>query len=209
MKVILASSSPRRKEILNLIGLKNFETVSPKVKEIPVSMPHDVVKNALKKAKWVFNEIKPKGETLIIASDTAVSVNGRFLGKPKNEEEARKMLQTLRGRWHNVYTAISVIYSKPRKRVIKYQLDRARVFFKHISDDEIEWYIQTGEPLDKAGAYGIQGYGALFVERIVGDYFTVMGMSPSVLYEILRDILGTYRTLELLKPPSKQNISND
>jgi septum formation protein len=199
MKVILASSSPRRKEILNLIGFKNFDIFPPEVQEVEVRKPSDVLKNAKLKALWVEKRLKPKEETLIIASDTAVFLEGKFLGKPKDVNEAKEMLRTLSGKKHTVYTAVVVLYRDKTKRVLKGRNDKTYVWFKKLSDREIEWYLQTGEPLDKAGAYGIQGYGAIFIEKIFGDYFTVMGLSPRVLYNLLKEILGEERSLKLLK----------
>jgi septum formation protein len=199
MKVILASSSPRRREILNLIGFKNFDIFPPEVQEVEVRKPSDVLKNAKLKALWVEKRLKPKEETLIIASDTAVFLEGKFLGKPKDVNEAKEMLRTLSGKKHTVYTAVMVLYRDKTKRVLKGRNDKTYVWFKKLSDREIEWYLQTGEPLDKAGAYGIQGYGAIFIEKIFGDYFTVMGLSPRVLYNLLKEILGEERSLKLLK----------
>ncbi len=198
MEVILASSSPRRRQILNLIGLKGFKVVPPKGREVKVRKPSDVRKNALLKGESVLKELSKVGKYLVIASDTAVLINGRFLGKPSSPQEAREMLETLSGNWHTVYTSIGVFLkegSRVRKKLV---LDRARVKFKKLSDGEIDWYISTSEPLDKAGAYGIQGYGAIFVEKIVGDYFTVMGMSPNKLYGLLVELLGEERVLKLL-----------
>ena len=198
MEVILASSSPRRRQILNLIGLKDFKVIPPKGREVKVRKPSDVRKNALLKGESVLKGLPKVGKYLVIASDTAVFINGRFLGKPSSPQEAREMLKTLSGNWHTVYTSIGVFLkegSRVRKKLV---LDRARVKFKKLSDGEIDWYISTGEPLDKAGAYGIQGYGAIFVEKIVGDYFTVMGMSPNKLYGLLVELLGEERVLKLL-----------
>ena len=200
MKVILASSSPRRKEILNLIGLKDFEIYPPRVREVVVKAPSDVKTNALRKAKWVYKRLKPfKGEEiLIIASDTAVFANGTFLGKPKSIKEARKFLKLLSGRWHTVYTTVAVIYRKPLKVARKITLSRTDVKFKPLTEKEIDWYISTGEPLDKAGAYGIQGYGAVFIEKLKGDYFTVMGLPAKELYSSLKSLIGLEKTLKLL-----------
>ncbi len=198
MEVILASSSPRRRQILNLIGLKDFKVVPPKGREVKVRKPSDVRKNALLKGESVLKGLPKKGEYLVIASDTAVFINGHFLGKPSSPQGAREMLKTLSGNWHTVYTSIGVFLkegSRVRKKLV---LDRARVKFKKLTDGEIDWYISTGEPLDKAGAYGIQGYGAIFIEKIVGDYFTIMGMSPNKLYGLLVELLGEERVLKLL-----------
>ncbi|HID79824.1 MAG TPA: septum formation protein Maf [Aquifex aeolicus] len=200
MRLILASSSPRRREILKIIGLKNFEIIPPTGKELKVNSPKDVKANAILKARSVERGLSCKGEYLIIASDTAVFVEKKFLGKPKDREEAKQMLATLSGKWHTVYTAIGIIYRKFKKRVLKTHLDFARVKFKELSDKEIEWYLSTEEPYDKAGAYGIQGFGAIFIEKIVGDYFTVMGISPSKLYKLLVNVLGKEKTLNLFSP---------
>ncbi len=198
MRVILASSSPRRREILNLIGLKNFEVFPPKVREVKVKGPSDVKLNAHLKAKAAFKTLNPKGETVIIASDTAVLLEGRFLGKPKDRNEARSMLLSLSGRWHTVYTSLAVLYLKGKSLRGELSLHRTRVKFKKLSPEEVEWYLNTGEPLDKAAAYGIQGYGAIFIERLVGDYFTVMGLPASGLYESLKKLLGEKAVLKLL-----------
>jgi len=196
MRVILASSSPRRREILSLIGLKNFEVIPPKAAERKVKRPADVKLNALLKAKSVLRDLE--GEVLVIASDTAVFLNGRFLGKPKDRNEAKEMLLSLSGRWHTVYTSLAVFYRKGRALKRHLSLHRTAVRFKRLTPREVEWYLSTGEPLDKAGAYGIQGHGAIFVEKIVGDYFTVMGLPAAGLYGALRKLLGEERTLELL-----------
>ena len=203
MRVILASSSPRRREILKLIGLENFEIYPPEVSEVAVKKPSDVLKNAKLKARWVERTLKPEGETLIIASDTAVFLEGKFLGKPKNVEEAKKMLKTLSGKKHTVFTSVAVLYRDGNRRVLKAKNDKTPVWFKKLSDKEIDWYIRTGEPMDKAGAYGIQGYGALFIEKICGDYFTVMGLPPRVLYELVEELIGEERALKLFKGNSR------
>ena len=200
MRIILASSSPRRREILELIGLKNFEIFPPKVKEVPIKSPFDVKRNALKKAKWVYKKLKPfKGkEFLIIASDTAVFLDNTFLGKPKNTKEAKRFLKLLSGRWHTVYTSLVLLYKKPLKVSRVITLSKTGVKFKPLTEKEIDWYISTGEALDKAGAYGIQGHGAIFIEELKGDYFTVMGLPAKELYRGLKELLGTERTLALL-----------
>jgi len=195
MKVVLASSSPRRREILKLIGLKHFEVFSPEVEEIKVKKPFHVKLNALKKAKAAARHFE---NALVIAADTAVFLNGRFLGKPKNAEEARRMLAALSGRWHTVYTGVALLL-KAKGLKKRLSIFSARVKFSKLSAEEIDWYLSTGEPLDKAGAYGIQGKGALFVEAIRGDFFTVMGLPASGLYKMLKELLGQEGALSLLK----------
>lgn len=198
MRLVLASSSPRRREILKLIGLKNFEIVPPKVEEKPIKTPSDVKLNAYLKGRYVEKVLKPKGETLIIASDTAVFIRGKFLGKPKDRNEAIKMLKTLSGKWHKVHTAVVVIYKNGNHRRVLKRLFTTAVKFKRLTEREIDWYLSTGEPMDKAGAYGIQGYGAIFIEKLIGDYFTVMGLPAHGLYEMLKTLLGEERVLQLL-----------
>lgn len=198
MEVILASNSPRRKQILELIGLKDFKIIPPRCREVKVKTSSDVKKNALLKGKAVLKKLPKKGDFLVISSDTAVFINGQFLGKPSSKSEAKEMLKTLSGKTHIVYTAIAVFLKKGnilRKKLI---LDRSKVKFKDLTPREIDWYISTGEPLDKAGAYGIQGLGAIFIEKIIGDYFTVMGISPNKLYRALTELLGEEKVLKLL-----------
>ena len=201
MRIVLASSSPRRREILNLIGLKDFEIIPPKVDEIKVSKPNDVKFNALVKAKFVADLFKKQRQNvLIIASDTAVFLKNKFLEKPSSVEEAKSMLRNLSGNWHTVYTSLAVLkLNESGKLEKRLRLYSTRVKFKKLTEREIDWYISTGEPLDKAGAYGIQGYGAIFIEKLVGDYFTVMGLPANGLYETLRELLGEGKILELLK----------
>ena len=182
---------------MSLVGLKDFKVLPPKGKEVEVKTPEDVKRNAILKGKSVLKRLPYGDEYIVIASDTAVFIDNRFLGKPKNPEEAKRFLRTLSGRWHTVYTATAVFHKKGHRLRRKIVLDRTRVLFKKLSDREIDWYLKTGEPLDKAGAYGIQGYGALFIEKIVGDYFTVMGLSPNKLYKALVELLGEKRALEL------------
>jgi len=201
MRIVLASSSPRRREILNLIGLKDFEIIPPKVDEIKVSKPNDVKFNALVKAKFVADLFKKQRQNvLIIASDTAVFLKNKFLEKPSSVEEAKSMLRNLSGNWHTVYTSLAVLkLNESGKLEKRLRLYSTRVKFKKLTEREIDWYISTGEPLDKAGAYGIQGYGAIFIEKLVGDYFTVMGLPANGLYETLKELLGEGKVLELLK----------
>jgi septum formation protein len=201
MRIVLASSSPRRREILNLIGLKDFEIIPPKADEVKVSKPNDVKFNALVKAKFVADLFKKQRQNvLIIASDTAVFLKNKFLGKPSSVEEAKSMLRNLSGNWHTVYTSLAVLKLNESGKVEKrLRLYSTRVKFKKLTEREIDWYISTGEPLDKAGAYGIQGYGAIFIEKLVGDYFTVMGLPANGLYETLKELLGEGKVLELLK----------
>ena len=188
MRVILASSSPRRREIFSKI-CTDFEVVPSGVEERVLGDPVTTARRlSLLKALDVWRRNR---DALVIGADTLVFLDDRILGKPKDEEEAYQMIRTLSGRWHRVVTAVSFVARGLRRTVH----DVARVKFREISDEEIRFYISTGEPLDKAGAYGVQGYGATLVERIEGNFFTVMGLPIVKVYEVLKDlsILGSQR----------------
>ena len=173
MKIVLASGSPRRFELLNMMGFSDIRTiVSSAEEEIDKSLsPEDVVSSiALKKAKTV--SLFCEKDDIIIAADTLVYLDGSPMEKPIDEKDAAKMLRKLSGRQHTVFTGVALL----RGNTIKTAAEETKVFFREISDDEISAYIKTGEPMDKAGAYGAQGKGAVFIERIEGDFFNVMGL---------------------------------
>jgi septum formation protein len=179
VKLALISSSPRRREILELTGF-NFRVLKVSVEEREFGTPYETaVKNAENKVLSARELLEP-GE-VALAADTIVVLDGKVLGKPKSEEEAVEFLKKLSGRWHQVITGFSLLI---RGRLVS-SYEEARVKFKRLSLREIVWYVSTGEPLDKAGAYGVQGRGALFIERIEGDFFTVMGLPISRIYDIL------------------------
>lgn len=169
--MILASKSPRRKEILAQLGFqlqiksKDIEEISDKV-EI-VEQIKDI---SLKKVMAVAVE-NPK--EFVVGADTVVVIDGKILGKPKSEVDAEKMLKSLSGKSHEVITAYTLINLEKNIKIINSV--ESTVYFKQISDEEIEWYIKSGEPMDKAGAYGIQGLGSIFVDKIDGDFFAIMG----------------------------------
>jgi len=179
IRVVLVSSSPRRREILSMVGIP-FRVVKVEVEETEFKNPYETaVKNAerkLKAATALINE-----EEIGIAADTIVVLGGEILGKPKNEDEAVEILKNLSGRWHTVITGFAL---KVKGKIVT-SFEESRVKFKRLTREEIEWYVSTGEPLDKAGAYGIQGKGALFIERIEGDFFNVMGLPIGKIYDIL------------------------
>lgn len=183
MKIILASQSPRRKELLRQMGIRDFEIRPAQGEENMASdlPPEELVRKlALEKACEI--AVEAGRDELIIAADTIVTLEGKVLGKPHSEEEAFQMLHTLSGKHHMVYTGVAVIQNE---RVIA-QTEGTEVIFRTLSDEEIRAYIATGEPMDKAGAYGIQGMGALLIEGIRGDYFNVMGLPVCRLGQILR-----------------------
>ncbi|CDF58128.1 Maf family protein [Thermobrachium celere] len=181
MKIVLASSSPRRIELLRNLNLE-FDVVPSNFEEnINLSNPVELVKNfAYNKALDV--ESRVQKDSLIIAADTIVYKDGEVLGKPKNEIDAYRMLKLLSGQKHEVYTGLSLIYNG--KVINDYEC--TYVYFKNLSDEEIKYYINTKEPFDKAGAYAIQGYGSIFVEKIEGCYFNVVGLPISKLYDNIK-----------------------
>ena len=182
--MILASKSPRRKELLSLIT-EDF-CVIPAVGEelLPegISPERAVILLSRQKAAEIYAQ--HKGE-LIVASDTVVAAQGEILGKPADKEDAKRMLRLLSGRSHSVFTGVCVIAQDGSEH---YFAEQTIVEFRTLSDSEINAYIATGEPMDKAGAYGIQGKGALLVRRIEGDYYNVMGLPVCRLYELLSSL---------------------
>jgi len=191
-RVVLASASPRRRELLNLIGIPHDvrpanvdETMRPR--EAPR-------RHAERLAREKASAIAVRDPNLItIGADTVVVINRKVLGKPADAEDAARMLGMLSGREHTVITAVAV----SRGRELRSAIEEVRVKVRRLRDDEIEAYIATGEPMDKAGAYGIQGFGATIVERIEGDYFSVMGLPLVRLVGLMRDVGVRYRFGEL------------
>ncbi|MBQ4040228.1 MAG: septum formation inhibitor Maf [Oscillospiraceae bacterium] len=182
MSIVLASASPRRRELLEMMGLK-FE-ILPAKDELDaegLSPAEAVAKIALGKAMSVA-KLRDKDD-LVIAADTLVCLDGELLGKPKDEDEAFEMLKKLSGNEHQVYTGIAV--SQGAKHASGAEMTKVR--FCKMSDEDIRNYIATFEPMDKAGAYGIQGKGAVFIEGIEGDYFNVMGLPLHKLSLMLKD----------------------
>lgn len=185
-KIILASNSPRRKEILENLNIK-FDVLSPDADESSVDKtlsPELYVEN-LASLKAFAAAKKTVPERIIIGADTVVALDNKILLKPKDDEDAFNMLKSLSGRAHSVYTGICVVNSHTAKSCIAYE--KTDVYFRNLCDDEIKRYIQTGESADKAGAYGIQGLGSLFIEKINGDYFNVVGLPVCRLAKILKD----------------------
>ncbi len=187
-KIILASASPRRKELLRL-AVSEFDIITEEVdediidKDLPVHIY--VQELALLKASAVAKSIGRRKNTLIIGADTVVYNDGEILGKPHDPQEAVDMLGMLSGKTHSVYTGVCVMDSYSAKIVcIK---ECTNVKFKELSPDDIMAYIGTGEPMDKAGAYGIQGKGALLVSGIEGDYNNVVGLPVSALADLLKN----------------------
>ena len=183
-QIILASASPRRKALLEQIGLKfTVDTQVQEDAELTEQEPHQLTKEiSLKKAESVAGRYP---EAIIIAADTIGVVGGRIIGKPHSESEARAMLASLSGKSHTVITGFTVLDTLTGKAVSRSV--ETTVYMRRITKTEIDAYVQTGEPLDKAGSYAIQGLGAVLVEKIEGDYFNVMGLPISALAEVLKD----------------------
>lgn len=182
--IILASNSPRRKELLGKIGIEEFKIISPNVDEsVEDGLPPAEIVEQLSRRKAQAAAKKAGPGDLIIAADTVVALDGAVLGKPRNEEDAFAMLSALSGREHHVYTGVTVL--RGEKAVTQHE--ETAVTFREIKPEEIWGYIATGEPMDKAGAYGIQERGALLVSGIRGDYFNVMGLPVFRLGRILAE----------------------
>ena len=171
--LILASQSPRRQELLHLAGVKSFRTLIPNVVEqMDTSLPYPQLVQNLAKQKALAVAPEAQKNDIIIAADTIVVADNTIFGKPKDPDDARQMLSRLSANTHRVYTGLALL----QNGTLLTDAEQADVFFRQLSSEEIDAYILTGEPMDKAGAYGIQGKGALFVTRIEGDYYTVMGL---------------------------------
>lgn len=190
-KYILASASPRRRELLEQIGLKFriFVTDADESKidkNLPVNLY--VEELAMAKAAAAAKVLKNEKDAIIIAADTVVYFDNRIMGKPKDEKEAFDMLTCLSGNMHEVCTGVCVM--RISDGFSASGCERTEVYFNELSPEKIQRYIDTGEPMDKAGAYGIQGVGALLVKKIIGDYFNVVGLPLSKLSKILENDFG-------------------
>ena len=179
MHVILASASPRRQELLAIAGF-SFEVMPANVDETadPTLSPPALVSHlAMKKAHHIFRILGAAGcfpeDAVVLGADTVVVLDGQVLGKPTNEADAFRMLSALQGQAHTVYTGCALVFANGQARTF---VSHTEVTMRALSPESIQAYINTGEPMDKAGAYGIQARGATLVEKIVGDYFTVVGL---------------------------------
>lgn len=181
MRIILASTSPRRKELLSRTGLV-FETKeSGYEEEMHLDLNPDKLAEhlSLNKAKPVSDE---NPDAIVIAADTFIVFENKYLGKPKSEEEAKNMLQALSGKSHEIITGVTVM----NKDKTVFFISKAEVYMRNISPETIDNYIKTGEPMDKAGAYAVQGKGAVLIEKIDGDFFGVVGLPIGKLAEELK-----------------------
>jgi len=179
-KLVLASGSPRRAEILERAGWLHEVIVAG----IDESLKPDesaaayVQRLARSKAEAVAQKLE---EGLVLGADTTVVIAGQILGQPQDDADARRMLRLLNGKWHEVLTGVALVRVGRESRV---DYETTRVRFAEMSESEIDWYVSTREPFGKAGAYGIQGKAALFIEEIEGDYFNIMGLPIRLVYEL-------------------------
>ena len=184
MEIILASGSPRRRELLERMGIRKFTVLSTHADEtLEDGLPPAEQVERLSRRKADAAAAQVDSEALVIAADTVVAMDGAILGKPESEDEAFRMLAALSGVRHQVYTGVTV--ERNGKVLTRHEV--TSVDFRPLETEEIELYIATGECMDKAGAYGIQGYGALLVEGITGDYYNVMGLPVARLSGMLRE----------------------
>jgi len=192
-KFILASNSPRRREILSMLGI-DFEVIVSECDEsiMPGTRPKDAVTElARRKALAVLNQSdKACNDVIIIAADTVVSDKERILGKPMDKEDAFHTLMSLSDKAHSVWTGIALIGIADAKTKIVTDAVETKVVFGKLSEDEARFYVETGEPLDKAGSYGIQGIGGFFVTELHGDYYNVVGLPIAALRELLMREFG-------------------
>ena len=182
MNVILASQSPRRRELLGLFHLP----FTVRVADIDETMdPHNSPENEVARVSALkASAIDRTDNDLVIAADTSVVCDGQILGKPKDEADAFRMLQMLSGREHQVMTGMTVLLGQQQLT----HTEITHIYFRTLSEQEIRAYVATGEPMDKAGAYGIQGGAALFAHRIEGDYFNVVGLPVCRMGQLLRQL---------------------
>ena len=192
-RVVLASSSPRRRELLTLVGIPHV-VLPADIDETayPGELPHAHAERLAREKAAVIAAREP--DAVVVAADTIVVVDGDILGKPRDEADATVMLRRLSGRAHVVLTAVAVA----RGESVVSGVESVDVRFRELSDDEIARYIATREPMDKAGAYGIQGFGATIVDRIDGDYFAVMGLALGRLVRLLASVGMEYRFGEIV-----------
>lgn len=191
MKIILASGSPRRKQLLKLIVPK-FDVIVSKVDEIledGLSVEEQVTRLSYIKAKSVFD--KTEGDRIVIGSDTIVTKDDKIYGKPRDREHAKEMIKELlvEDKTHKIITGLSVLIQKDGEYKEYKTFDEVRVYLKNISDDEIEKWINTGNAMDKAAAYGIQNEFCVFIEKIEGNYTSAVGLPTHKLYDIIKELI--------------------
>jgi len=183
--IVLASASPRRAELLRAAGIEFTVRVADiDESRLTGETPYEyVARLAAGKAKAIAEEAELAGK-LILGADTTVVIDDEIAGKPVDEADARRMLHRLSGQWHEVLTGVALVHGHH----LQVEVELTRVRFALLTAGEIDWYVSTGEPMDKAGGYGIQGYASRFVERIEGSYANVVGLPVNRVYEMIRQI---------------------
>jgi len=182
-KLLIASKSLRRQEILTAVGWE-FEAIAADIDETRFTA-EDAVSYVKRLARTKAETIAEKfPDRLVIGADTVVVIDGEILGQPRDDDDARRMLRLLSGKWHDVLTGVALM--RAGQVVVEHETTRVR--FSEMSAEEIDWYVATSEPRGKAGAYGIQGSAALFIKEIQGDYFNVVGLPVRLVFELSRRI---------------------
>lgn len=194
-KVILGSASPRRRELLAQIGARFEVRTSGREEVYHSTVPEEIVRElAIMKAENVAEDLadeqgRTPEDTIVIGADTIVVLDGKILGKPKDEKDAADMIGALQGRSHEVYTGVAILdYDARGEKNVSVRAVGTKVYVNPMDEAEISAYIDTGEPMDKAGAYGIQGRFAAYIDRIEGDYYNVVGLPVSYVYQALKRI---------------------
>lgn len=192
-KVILGSASPRRRELLAQIGARFEVRTSGREEVYHSTVPEEIVRElAIMKAENVAEDLadeqgRTPEDTIVIGADTIVVLDGKILGKPKDEKDAADMIGALQGRSHEVYTGVAILdYDAQGEKNVSVHAVGTKVYVNPMDEAEISAYIDTGEPMDKAGAYGIQGRFAAYIDRIEGDYYNVVGLPVSYVYQALK-----------------------
>lgn len=191
MDIILASGSPRRSDLMKQAGF-DFRVSTCNTDETydsSLSPSEIVMELSLRKADAVFDKETPENDTVVVAADTIVALEGEILGKPKDRQDAVRMLNMLSGKKHCVYTGVALYYYLKGRVFIENFADCAEVYFRELSQDTINEYVDSWEPMDKAGAYGIQGLGAVLVDKICGDFYTIVGLPISKVYASIKSNL--------------------
>jgi len=202
-RIILASGSPRRRELLAGLGI-NFEV---KPSSVPEQIGDDespaayVERLAREKAVAVANNLN---DAIVIGADTTVVIDNQVLEKPVDRDDAWRMLSALSGRWHTVLTGVCLIDCQAAKTVSG--VESTDVLFQNLNDDDLEWYLNTNEPYDKAGAYAIQGYGSLIVDKVKGNYFNVVGLPINLLKRLSIELGCDIKNWQRLSLPAVHNL---
>ncbi len=189
MDIILASASPRRSELMKQAGLDFRVSVCNTDESYDEGLsPADIVMElSLRKADAVFDREMPENDAVVVAADTIVVLGDEILGKPKDRADAVRMLKELSGRKHLVYTGTALYYYVGGKVSVENFAECAEVYFRELDDSTINEYVDSWEPMDKAGAYGIQGKGAVLIDKICGDYYTIVGLPIAKVYHSIKN----------------------